>query len=557
MRPLDPRLLRLAAPARQYVAVTSVLGCLVAVLVVLQAWTVADVVAGVQQDDAGLAALGAPLAVLLAVVVLRSVCAGLQETAGHRAAARVQAVLRQAVVRHSAELGPRGRGSVGAHATLVTRGVEALEPYLARFLPQLVLAAVVPVVVLAQIAWVDPLSGLLVAGTLPLVPLFMVLVGRHTQERTARQWRTLSVLAGHFLDVVQGLPTLKVFGRARAQVRAIREVSEQHRKATERALRVAFLSALVLELVATLSVAVVAVGVGLRLLDGRMDLRTALVVLILVPEAYLPLRNVGSSFHASSEGVAAAAAALDVLERPLPRGGAVLPAGLGAVSLVADGLALRGGDRLGYRLPPTSLRAAPGEKVAVVGRTGAGKSSLLEALLGAVTPDAGRLTVDGVPVPELDLPAWRARVAWLPQRPLLTAGSVADNVRFGEPDASDAEVRDALALAAADFVEGLPGGLDAAVGERGAGLSAGQQQRVALARVLLRIDRRRPALVLLDEPTAHLDHDTEARVLESLAGACAGATTVVVTHRPAAARAADRVVVLGVHGRSAPDRVPA
>jgi ATP-binding cassette subfamily C protein CydCD len=351
------------------------------------------------------------------------------------------------------------------------------------------------------------------------------------------------VLSGHFLDVVQGLPTLKVFGRAKAQTDLIRTVSDEHRVATDRTLRTAFLSAFVLELAATLSVAVVAVGIGLRLLDGRLDLRTALVVLILAPEAYLPIRNVGAAFHSSAEGVEAVDAVLVVLEQPLPdRSGHYLP-GAGAVRVDAEQVAIDGGTDRAFRLPPTDVHAAAGETVAVLGPTGCGKSSLLEAILGTAEVADGRLTVDGHPVRGLDRTAWHSCVAWLPQRPLLFAGTVADNVRFGEPDATDDEVSAALVAAgAADVLAGLPGGTGSLVGEGGAGLSAGQRQRVAVARVLLRITRRDPRLVLLDEPTAHLDAATEATVLAGLAAACAGRTTILVTHRSAATGIAHRVL---------------
>ncbi len=542
MRPVDPRLLRLCAPARHYLALTFAVGLAIAGLVIAQAWLVATALSRAQLGAAGLHELAVPLGALLAVVLARSGLAGVQETAGHRAGARVQAQLREAVLRRSAQPGAGEAGNTGQRALLVTRGVDALDGYFARFLPQLALACVVPAVVLVQISLVDWVSGLLIAVTLPLIPVFMVLVGMHTREQTARQWRTLSVLAGHFLDVVSGLPTLKVFGRARAQAATIARVSDEHRSATARVLRVAFLSALVLELAATLSVAVVAVGVGLRLLEGRLDLRTALVVLILAPEAYLPIRNVGASFHASAEGLAAADEVFAVLEAPRPEQGAsgVVPDLSAALILLSDVTVRRPGDA-GDRLPATSMVVEPGELLAVTGHSGAGKSTLLGLLLSSLAPDAGTISVGGVDLTALDPDGWRDQVAWLPQRPLLFAGTVADNVRLGEPGASDEEVALALRAAAADFVPGLPGGLHALLGEHGAGLSAGQRQRIALARVLLRVRRRDCGLVLLDEPTAHLDATTESLVVSALVRTLAGRTTVVATHRSALVAVADRV----------------
>ncbi len=542
MLPVDPRLLRLVAPARRYLTLTVALGSATAGLVIAQAWLIATVVARAFQDGAGLDELGAPLAVLLAVVLVRAGLAGAQDIAGHRAGARVKAHLREAVLRRSTRPGAQLPRNTGGGAALMTRGIDALDGYFARFLPQLVLAGIVPVVVLVQIAVIDWVSGLLIAITLPLLPVFMVLVGMHTRAKTARQWRTLSVLAGHFLDVVAGLPTLKVFGRARAQAAGIARVSDEHRSATARVLRVAFLSALVLELAATLSVAVVAVSVGLRLLEGRLELRTALVVLILAPEAYLPIRNVGASFHASTEGLAAADEVFAVLAAPLTQQGSsrAVP-DLSTASLVLAGVAVRRPDAAADRLPSTSLVVAPGKLLAVTGRTGAGKSTLLGLLLASIRPDAGTIGVGAVDLATLDPATWRQEVAWLPQRPLLFAGSVADNVRLGEPDATDDEVALALHQASADFVSGLPGGLAALLGEHGAGLSAGQRQRIALARVLLRVTRRDCGLVLLDEPTAHLDSATEARVVAAMVRALAGRTTVVATHRMAVTAVADRV----------------
>jgi thiol reductant ABC exporter CydD subunit len=537
--------LRRSATARRYLALTTVVGLATAAVVIAQAWLIAIAVSRAQLGGAGLDGLSRLLVALLVVVVARAALVGLQETAGHRAGARVKAQLREAVLRRAAQSDMSRLGNTGARSALVTRGIDALDGYFSRFVPQVLLACVVPVVVLVQIAIVDWVSGLLIAITLPLIPLFMVLVGMHTREQTARQWRTLSVLAGHFLDVVAGLPTLKVFGRARAQATEIARVSDEHRSATSRVLRVAFLSALVLELAATLSVAVVAVGVGLRLLDGRIDLRTALVVLILAPEAFLPIRNVGASYHASAEGLAAADEVFALLETPeAERGVTRAVPDLSSAALVLADVAVHRPDAQSDRLPPTSLVIAPGELVAVMGRSGAGKSTLLGVLLASLAPDAGTVRVGGIDLADLDPDGWRDQVAWLPQRPLLFAGTVADNVRLGEPDATDDDVGVALRQAAAEFVPELPGGLHTMLGEHGAGLSAGQRQRIALARVLLRVARRNCRLVLLDEPTAHLDSATEGRVVAALAHGLRGRTTVVATHRPAIAAVADRVQTL-------------
>ena len=551
MRPVDPRLLKVSPAARSYLTVTVVTGSLVTGLVIAQAWLLAALLTRAV-DGAGVGDLRTPLALLLAVMVGRAALAWVQEEAAFRSAARLTGDLRRAVLTRL--VGPRaaragggpGRGS-GAVATLVTSGLDALDGYVARFLPQVVLAVTVPVAVVAALVVLDPLSALLVGLTLPLVPVFMILVGMHTRASADRQWRRLSVLSGHFLDVVQGLPTLKVFGRAKAQAETVRRVCDEHREATARVLRVAFLSALVLELVATLSVAVIAVGVGLRLLDGSLDLRTALVVLILAPEAYLPVRAVGASFHASAEGLSVAADALDVVDEPVAETGSgpapdarehgVQLHGV-TVSLEKAGPAVLAG---------LDLTLAPGVTTAVMAPSGSGKTTLLAVLSGFLGPDAGAVLVGGSDLVDADPTAWREALSWLPQRPTLEPGTVADNVRLGEPDATDEEVTDALQAMALDPVD-LVAGLATTVGEQGAGLSAGQRQRVALARMLLRTRRRDCGLVLLDEPTAHLDGGTEAAVVEALRRELAGRTVLVCTHRPAPAAAADVVVGLaGLH----------
>jgi thiol reductant ABC exporter CydD subunit len=545
MRPLDPRLLRLSRPARRYLILTVAVGLATAVLVLLLAWTVATAVARAQLGHAHLSDLRTPIGVLLVVILLRAALSGVQETAGHRAGARVKSHLRAAVLERASEPGWRSPVSTGAQATLVTRGIDALDGYVAKFLPQLVLACIIPVVVLVQISLVDWVSGVVVAVTLPLVPVFMVLIGLQTQKHTERHWRSLSVLASHFLDVTAGLPTLKVFGRARAQAAEIDRVGNEHRTATMGVLRIAFLSAFVLELVASLSVAVVAVGVGLRLLDGRLDLRTALVVLILAPEAYLPIRNVGAAFHSSTEGLTAANEVFALLESPSePARSTVLP-DLSAARVTVTGVRVSGDDRGDDRLALASLVLEPGETVAVTGGSGSGKSTLLAVLLGACRPAEGAVLVGDRDLADIDTATWQERVAWLPQRALLFTGTLGENVRMGEPDATDSQVTAALAAAAADFVAGLPHGLETSLGEGGAGLSAGERQRVALARVILRIRRRNCVLVLLDEPTAHLDGATETRVVQSLMDVCANRTTVVATHRPAPASVADHVYPMG------------
>jgi thiol reductant ABC exporter CydD subunit len=424
--------------------------------------------------------------------------------------------------------------STGDVSTLATRGVDALDGYFSRYLPALVLAVIVPVAVLAVLLGQDLVSAVIVGVTLPMIPLLMIVIGLATRARTDTQLRSLQQLAGHFLDVVAGLPTLKVFGRAKEQARAIRTVTDQYRRSTMATLRLAFASSLVLELVATLSVALVAVSVGLRLLDSQLTFRTALFVLVLAPEAYLPLRRLGANYHASAEGMAAAEQVFAVLATPpAPTGTRSDVPDPAVCDLTIDGLRVTYPGRSEPAIADLSLTVGAGETLALVGPSGCGKSTLLGVLLGLLSPDAGSIRVGEVELAKLDPEEWRAHLAWVPQRPHLFHASIADNVRLGRREASNEEVRAALA----DAVASLPAGLDTLLGDRGAGLSAGERQRLALARAFL----RDAPLLLLDEPTAGLDGRTEQEIVRSIRRLAHGRTVVLVAHRPALVAMADRV----------------
>jgi thiol reductant ABC exporter CydD subunit len=643
MRPVDPRLLRYAAAARGYLAVTVALGLVTTGLILAQAGLLAHALASAA-THIGVAALAATLGLLLTVLAGRALTAYGGEIAALRAAATVKSQLRRRLAAHLTRLGPAWLGGqqAGEITTLTTKGLDALDPYFARFLPQLVLAFCVPVAVLARVTMADWISGVVIAVTLPLIPVFAVLIGLQTRAKTERQWQLLARLGGHFLDVVEGLPTLKMFGRAKAQATVIREVTDAHRGATMATLRVAFLSALVLELSAALATALVAVEVGLRLLAGHLDYQTALLVLLLTPEAYLPLRAVGAQFHASMEGVTAAARACEILEQPVPVTAGPAPRGLGPAMPLSPDLR-RGTIRLNEitlayptrqvpALDGVTFEIRPGERIAVTGPSGAGKSSLLALLLRFTEPTAGQITVigpgaDGPPgqdaaaggagatgppgasgtevagtaagvagpgagvagtgvasagagvagpgagvagagtgvagagtgvagagtgvagagdlagaagqsravdIAAVDLDAWRRQIAWVPQHPYLFEGSVASNIALGRPGAPAAAIEAAAAAAgAAEFIEALPQGYDTPLGERGARLSAGQRQRIAVARAFL----RDAPLLLLDEPAAHLDSLTARALLDALERLMAGRTVLLVTHN------------LGTHGR--------
>ncbi|MGW2049286.1 thiol reductant ABC exporter subunit CydD [Streptomyces sp. NPDC001858] len=540
MKPIDPRLLRYARATRLFLVAVVGLGVVGAALVIAQAMLIAEAVVGAFQHGMSVSELRTPLLLLVAVAFGRALVAWLTELAAHRASAAVKSELRGRLLERATALGPGWLSGqrTGSLVALATRGVDALDDYFSRYLPQLGLAVVVPVAVLARIVTEDWVSAAIIVGTLPLIPVFMMLIGWATQSRMDRQWQLLSRLSGHFLDVVAGLPTLKVFGRAKAQADSIRHITGEYRRATMRTLRIAFISSFALELLSTLSVALVAVTIGMRLVHGEMDLYIGLVILVLAPEAYLPLRQVGAQYHAAAEGLAAAEEIFEVLQTPAPAPGTVAVAEGG---VAFEGVTVRYPGRSADAVSDVSFTVDAGETVALVGPSGTGKSTLLNTLLGFVRPAEGRVLAGGVDLAVADLEQWRSRIAWVPQRPHLYAGTIAENVRLARPDADDTALRRALADAGAlEFVDALPAGADTVLGEDGTGLSAGQRQRLALARAFL---ADRPVL-LLDEPTAALDGETEAEIVAAVRRLAAGRTVLLVVHRPALLAVADRVVRL-------------
>lgn len=585
MKPLDPRLLRRARAARRYVVLTALLGLASAVLVVAQALAVAALLAqAVAERSVAAGDAARLLGVLVAVAAGRAAVAWAQERAAQRAAARTVAELREQVLAHAVALGPRW--ATGARrtevATLVTRGLDALEPYLVRYLPSLLLTALVTPAALVVLLGLDWVSFLVCLVTLPLVPLFMWLVGVMTAGTSERRLVVVQRLGAQVLDLLAGLPTLRAFGRETGPGARVRALGDASRRATMGTLRVAFLSGMVLELLTTLSVAIVAVGVGLRLVEGGMTLQAGLAVIMLAPEVYLPLRQVGAQFHASTDGLAAAERAFAVLAEPLPDAarpaagsdaataapGRVPAPPLAGATLVLDGVTVRAGDRavaapadLRARVPLGTGRPGGGRVVALRGPSGAGKSTTALVLLGLLRPDAGRVLVetpDGVvDLADVDPATWWAQVAWVPQRPALPPGTLRDAV-LGEAVAGPADAGprpDAAALGAAAAATGLdvvvatlPAGWDTPVGLGGVGLSVGQRQRVALTAALLAPTSEGAAvpqrpLVVLDEPTAHLDADGERVVLDAVrAWRDAGRTVVVVAHRASLLALADQVV---------------
>jgi ATP-binding cassette subfamily C protein CydCD len=545
--PIDPRLLRRASATRGYLVAGVAVGSVTAILTLVQAWllssSIGTIFATGHLDGLWFAALG-----LTAVFAGRAGLAWLHQWLAHRTSAAVKSQLRRDIIGARLAHPIDSPASTGGLITLVTQGLDALDGYFSKYLPQLMLAVTVPVIIGVAILTSDLLSAVIVAVTVPLIPIFMALVGWTTEARTQRRWAIQTRLAHHFADLVTGLPTLQVFGRAKAQAEGLKRTEAAHVRETMGTLRISFLSAMVLELLATLSVAVIAVVIGFRVVYGHLDLTTALFVLILAPEAYLPIRQVGVHYHDSADGVAAAEAAFGLIDAHVPRELGPVPLSAADAELEPSPSALLSVRGLTHTYPgasapallPISFDIEPGELVALSGSSGGGKTTLLNAVLGFLTPSAGALYSGGRPLAEVA--DWRSRVAYVGQFPGLVVGSVAENVRLGDPSADDEAVREALARAgAAD----LP--LDQPIGDRAEGVSAGERRRIATARALLRIDAAGASagrLLVLDEPTAGLDADAEAVLLTSLREA--GVGVLVVSHRPAVLAAADRVIELEV-----------
>lgn len=542
--PLDPRLVREVASARRHVARTVALGLVQAACVIVTALVIARLGAdllverAVPQDAPGL------LLVLVAALAVRAGAVLLEETTAHRAATAAIGELRARIVSHAARLGPRAGAGRGADLTaLATTGIENLRPYLVGYVPQLLLTLTVTPLCLLTIGVLDPLSAGIAVLTLPLVPLFMVLVGKLTVGRSEKLIADMRSLWSQLLDLVEGLPTLRALGRERGPEATVRRLGDRHRASTMGSLRYAFLSSMVLELLSTLCVALIAVSIGMRLVYGEMDLAPALAVLVLAPEVYQPLRNVGSQYHASTDGLAAVDAAFAVLDEEPPADGDRPAPDLRTSSLALRGVSVRSRDGMAPHRADIVVR--PGRVLALTGPSGSGKTTAAQVLLGLLPADAGRaeiIAADGAvtPIDALERRSLWQQVAWLPQRPVLPPGTIRSVLAGARPGAGRDELEAAAAATGLDAVI-AERGWDADLGRSGRGISLGERQRLALARAVLS-----PApLVVLDEPTAHLDGATEQVVLELIAALrAAGRTVVVIAHRSALVDIADDVAAV-------------
>mgnify|MGYP001760528200 FL=1 len=541
--PLDPRLVRRARATLPFLAGLCVVGVATALLTLAQAWLLSRGVSSVFAAH-HLDGVAMWCGLLAAVFCGRACLAWLQESLAHRASASVKSQLRRDILQARLSRPTDATMPSGTLISLMTTGLDALDGYYSKYLPQLVLAVIVPAVLATAIGLNDLTSLVIVVVTIPLIPVFMALIGWRTEAAVAKRFKVATRLANHFADLVAGLPTLQVFGRARAQLEGLRRTEAANRSETMRTLRISFLSSFILELLATLSVALVAVTVGFRVAAGGMDLRTSLFILILAPEVFLPVRQVGVLFHDAADGMAAAEVSFGLIEsgRPTAPKSDVEIASPREVPVVISGLThtYEGTDRAAP--DGLSLRIEPGSVVALVGHSGGGKTTALSCLLGFIDPDSGSILVGDrelIGADESVWQSWRRQLAYVPQVPAMMAGTVAENIRLGCSDAPEAMLRDALDRCGAAAIP-----LNKRIDDDAEGLSAGERRRVALARALVRVEQAEAGLLVLDEPTAGLDADTEATVLEAVRAS--GASVLVVSHRRNIIAAADVVVDLEV-----------
>ncbi len=531
----------------RYLVAGVAVGSATAVLTIVQAWALSSALGEIFETHA-LGVLTWAVPMLVGVFAGKAILAWLNQWLAQRASAAVKSRLRRDVLAARLVDPVRPEPSTASLVTLLTQGLDALDGYYSKYLPQLLLAVTVPLIIGVAILTSDLTSAIIVAVTLPLIPLFMALVGWTTEARTRKRWRVQTRLAGHFADLVAGLPTLQVFGRARAQAEGLRRSEAAHRRETMGTLRISFLSALVLELLASLSVAIVAVAIGFRVVFHEVDLTTAFFVLILAPEVYLPVRQVGVHYHDAADGMAAAESAFALIEGAEQAPDTSAPSSVELVEtpeiarphlptplLQITGLTVHYPGAAVPVLDDVDLTARTGELTVITGTAGTGKTTLLYALMGFVSPVSGRFLLDGLPA---DAATRRTRIAWVGQNPGMVNGTIADNVRLGAPDATDDAVRESLRLAGGDSLDPNRG-----VGDDGEGLSAGERRRVAVARALLRVSRRQADVLVLDEPTAGLDAATETALLDAVASL--GTTTIAVSHRAAVIARADHVLHLG------------
>ncbi len=531
MKFIDPRLFRRSRSSRGLIFVAVLSALLITVLTLLQANFLATLISRAFLESESLNELTSVLYLLIAVMLGRVVLNYLSERSTNRISHKIRVELRSALFEKILERGSELnlRFGPGRIALISTKAIANLEPYFTRFVPQIFIAGLVPVVVGVTIALLDLVSGLIILFTVPLIPIFGALIGKYTSEAMAKRWRTMGILSGYLLDLLSGLTTLKLYGRERAQERHIEEIGERYRKETMRVLRISFLTSLALELIATLSVALIAVSIGLRLVTGDFELWRGLMILILAPEVYWPIRNLSAQFHASADGMESAKDIFEILEfTPIAESGSLLaPRKIEAITW--DELRIEYSERNSFTLPPGSIKA--GAITVITGPSGSGKSTLLNVLLRLVQPTSGSVKIDDLQLESLDRKSWLSQIAWVPQEPRFPSTSIRGLFALSSPESSESELIRVLQEV------GL-GGINL---DNPLTLSIGQQRRLAIARALL----RPTSLFIMDEPSASLDEATEAKIIEILElAATQGKIVITVSHRPQMIAKADQVIDL-------------
>jgi ATP-binding cassette, subfamily C, bacterial CydD len=518
------------------------LGSLGGLLVIAQAWCLAHIVNAVIFRQQTLDDVKIWLAGILIIILFRVMISYATERVAFLASAGIKQNIRERLLKKIQQLGPAYLSAErsGELSTTLTEGVEALENYYARYLPSMSLALWIPLSILVFVFPVDWKSGLVMILTAPLIPFFMILIGKGAEKLNQQQWKQLTRLGGHFLDVIQGLSTLKLFNASKREARVVERISEDYREATMRVLRVAFLSSLALEFFATVSIAIVAVLIGFRLLFGEMGFESGFFILLLAPEFYLPLRSLGTHYHGRMEAIASSERIIEILQTPVPgHEKRTVQFSDQSISIGLRNVTFNYAERPAIK--DISFDIPAGEHVALVGPSGSGKSTLVNLLLGFLQVEQGHILINGENLDKIKLESWRQKIAWIPQRPRMFYGSVLDNITLGMNDINQSAVLDALDKSyALEFVEQLPHGLDTLIGDGGQGLSGGQMQRLALARAFI----RQPGLLILDEPTAHLDADSESILQRTLETFSKGRTVLSIAHRLNTIKQADRIIVL-------------
>ena len=544
---IDRRLFQLLKEDGRPFIVSIISGVLAAGMLIAQAFYLSIVIDSAFIQKSGMERLLLPLSLFALFSTLRMAFNWFSHTEANRGTLIIRSKVFTRLISTVGALGPLYARSVqsGRLSTTLLKGVEALDAYYSQYIPQLFFALFTPLLIAGTILPGDLISGGILLLTAPLIPMFMILIGKSASAMTEKQWKTMSRMSGFFLDVLQGLPTLKLFAQSKRQHDAIEESGESFRHATMRVLKVAFLSSLTLELVGTIGMAIIAVGIGLRLMGGKLTFQHALFVLILTPDFYLPLRQLGTKFHAGMEGVSASKEIFAILDQstpaPVQQATFTVKESAGKRTIVFTNVSYTYPGSSRPALEGISATIPAGKTTAIIGPSGAGKSTMINLLLRFQEPGEGSITIDGNPIHAIPLEEWHRQISWVPQHPYLFNATLRENILLARPDASAEQVESALTKSGlTTFVGSLPQGLETMIGEQGARLSGGEAQRVALARAFL----KNAPLLVLDEPTSHTDPELEAALRSSIQELMRGRTTIIIAHRLETIRSAEQIIVV-------------